>query len=201
MTNPFLDVRERNYGSVGREHILAVNYTYDVPALSRYWNNGVARAVFDGWQVSGVTSALSGATLGVTYSVQGISDLTGGGGAGVDSRVDFSCDPNLSRGDRSPIRAFRTECVQPPSRATNRVGTARGDELIGPGYLNWDLSLAKNIPLGGSAASSSVPSCTTRSTTCSFRPSTRTRYSTRRATRSTTSSATIPPRAMRDAFS
>jgi hypothetical protein len=98
--------------------------------------------------VSGVTSALSGATAGITYSTQGVSDLTGGGGAGVDSRVDFTCDPNLPRGDRSPTRAFRTECVKPPSRETNRVGTARGDELIGPGYLNWDLSVAKNIPLG-----------------------------------------------------
>jgi hypothetical protein len=146
--NPFFDVRDRSYGSVGREHILAINYTYDLPALSRHWDNAVARAVFDGWQVSGVTSALSGATAGITYSTQGVSDLTGGGGAGVDSRVDFTCDPNLPRGDRSPTRAFRTECVKPPSRETNRVGTARGDELIGPGYLNWDLSVAKNIPLG-----------------------------------------------------
>ena len=35
-----------------------------------------------------------------------------------------------------------------PSLATNRIGTARGDEIIGPGYLNWDITLAKYVPFG-----------------------------------------------------
>jgi hypothetical protein len=145
--HPFLDLRERNYAGRGRRHTLAINYAYKIPALSRHWNSTLARALFDGWEVSGVTTAQTGATLGVGYGIQGVSDLTGG--VGVDTRVDFSCDPNLSRGERSPTRAFRTECVQAPSRDTNRVGTARGDELIGPGYLNWDIALARSIPLGG----------------------------------------------------
>ena len=109
----------------------------------------IARAVFDNWQVSGVTSALSGETLAIGYGIAGVSDLTGGAGSGVDTRVDIICDPNLSRGDRSPIRAFATECIAPPSAATNRIGTATNDEIIGPGYLNWDISLANVIPFGG----------------------------------------------------
>ena len=32
--------------------------------------------------------------------------------------------------------------------ATNLFGTARGDEFIGPGYLNWDFSFIRNIRLG-----------------------------------------------------
>ena len=147
--NPFLDIRERNYGGVGRKHNLAVNYSYDIPGLSRLWNSPVVAAVFDNWQLSGVTTALSGPTLTVGYSIQGVSDLTGGSGAGVDTRVEFVCDPNLPRGERTPARAFRTECVKPPSAATNRIGTSRVDDLYGPGYLNWDITLAKNVPFGG----------------------------------------------------
>ena len=147
--NPFLDVRARNYRDVGRRHNLAVNYSYDIPGISGVWDNAVARAVFDNWQISGVTSALSGETLAIGYGIAGVSDLTGGAGSGVDTRVDIICDPNLSRGDRSPIRAFATECIAPPSAATNRIGTATNDEIIGPGYLNWDISLAKVIPFGG----------------------------------------------------
>ena len=147
--NPFLDYRERNYGSVGRRHNLAINYSYDVPGLSQHWDNPVVRAVFDNWQISGVTTALSGATMVLGYSIQGVSDLTGGAGAGIDSRVEFTCDPNLSRGDRSWNRAFATECVAPPSAATNRIGTSGLDDVIGPGYLNWDITFAKNIPIGG----------------------------------------------------
>jgi hypothetical protein len=150
LVHPFLDVRERNYGGAGREHTLVVNYSYDLPSLSRLWNNGFIRALFDGWQWSGVTSAQSGPVIDVVrYGIQGVSDLTGGSGDGLDTRVDFICDPNLPRGERSPTRAFRTECVRPPSRETNRVGTAKGDELFGPGYLNWDISLMKSVSLGG----------------------------------------------------
>jgi Carboxypeptidase regulatory-like domain/TonB-dependent Receptor Plug Domain len=156
--NPLLDPLVRNFSEFGRRHNLAISYSYQIPGVSRYWDSGIARAIFDGWEVSGVTSALSGSTVltglgggnpGLTYTIQGITDLTGGVGAGVDSRVDFVCDPNLSRGDRTDLRAFRTECVAPPAAATNRVGTAVGDELIGPGYLNWDIAFLKNIPLGG----------------------------------------------------
>jgi Carboxypeptidase regulatory-like domain/TonB-dependent Receptor Plug Domain len=148
--NPFLDVRARNYADVGRRHNLIINYAYDVPGLSKIWNTPVVRGIFDNWQISGITSALSGATLPVSYSISGVSDLTGGAGSGVDSRVDIICDPNLPRSDRSPTRAFRTECIAPPSLSTNRVGTAVGDEIIGPGYLNWDITFAKYVPFGGS---------------------------------------------------
>jgi hypothetical protein len=147
VVHPFFDARDRNYFGAGREHTVTINYSYDLPSLSRVWDQAVVRAVFDGWQLSGVTTGQTGRVLGVGYGIQGVSDLTVG--TGVDSRVDFTCDPNLPRGDRTPTRAFRTECVSPPSAATNRVGTARGDELIGPGYLNFDISLAKSIPLGG----------------------------------------------------
>ncbi len=146
--NPFLDVRARNYADVGRHHNFIVNYAYDVPGLSKFWNTGIVRGVFDNWQISGVTSVLSGATLPLSYTIQGVSDLTGGVGAGVDSRVDIVCDPNLSRSDRSPIRAFKTECIAPPSLSTNRIGNAVGDEVIGPGYMNWDITVAKYIPFG-----------------------------------------------------
>ena len=58
-------------------------------------------------------------------------------------------DPNLPRGERTPARAFRTECAQPPSASTNRIGTSGVDDLYGPGYLNWDITVAKNVPFGG----------------------------------------------------
>ena len=147
--NAFLPFEARNYGDTGRRHNLAIDYSYQVPNLSSKWNSPIAKVIGDGWEISGVTSALSGAALGMSYTVAGVSDLTGGAGAGVDSRVEFICDPNLSRGDRTSLRAFATECVAPPSPASNRVGSARGDELIGPGYLNWDFSFIRNIPLGG----------------------------------------------------
>jgi hypothetical protein len=144
-------VRERDYGPLAfnRSQTLVFHYAYDLPKPGLKLGKP-AGWVLDNWQISGITSALSGATLPVSYSISGVSDLTGGAGNGVDTRVDIICDPNLSRGDRSPTRAFRTECIAPPSLSTNRVGTAVGDEIIGPGYLNWDITFAKYVPFGGS---------------------------------------------------
>lgn len=41
-------------------HILTVNYIYNVPKLSRRWDNSFARALLDNWQISGITSYATG---------------------------------------------------------------------------------------------------------------------------------------------
>ena len=160
--DPFVeDNRARNYTSNGRRpHVLVLNYSYDVPNLSRRWNNVATKAIFDNWQFSGVTTVTSGTYGGFTYNyanvptgaLSGTGAINGGAttGAifGVASRVVLTCDPNLPRGERTFERQFKTECVAPPSDPF-RLGTARQDEYLGPGYVNWDLSVFKNIPLSG----------------------------------------------------
>ena len=54
--------------------------------------------------------------------------------------------------------AFATGCVAPPSAATNRIGTATSDEIIGPGYLNWDIRIAKTVRSAARAVFSSATS-------------------------------------------
>jgi len=151
--DPFVpDNRARNYTSAGRRpHVLVVNYSYDVPHLSRRWNNLATRAIFDNWQVSGVTTLTTGTFGSITYAYSNVpTGAFSGTGAinGGASRVVFTCDPNLPRDERTFDHQFRTECVAPPSDAF-RLGTALNDEYLGPGYMNWDFSVFKNVPLGG----------------------------------------------------
>jgi hypothetical protein len=50
----YLDILQTEFdGSAGRTHTLVVNYSYDLPSVRQVWNNAVARAVLDNWQVSG----------------------------------------------------------------------------------------------------------------------------------------------------
>jgi Carboxypeptidase regulatory-like domain len=57
-------------------HIFTINYIYDVPGLSHKFNNGLVRAIFDNWQISGTTSYASGkpknlaviSSTGIVYS-------------------------------------------------------------------------------------------------------------------------------------
>lgn len=51
-----------NYGPADfdQKHIFTVNYIYDVPGLSRKFNNRLVKLLFDSWQISGTTSYASG---------------------------------------------------------------------------------------------------------------------------------------------
>ncbi len=120
--DPFLsDNRARNYNSVGRRpHALTINYSYQVPNLSRAWDHVLAKVVFDNWQVSGITSFLSGAQGGFTYSYSGVPTgaLSGNGSVGGGAnRPDIVCDPRLPGHERTFERQFRTECIAAPSDA------------------------------------------------------------------------------------
>jgi hypothetical protein len=148
--NPVLDYNSRNYGPAvfDRRQVLTVNYVYALPPVSKYWNNAASRRLFDGWEISGIASFLSGAPMPINYTFVTATDITGATGAGIDSRVDLSCNPNLSSGDRSFSRAFDQSCVHPPTAAELGIGNASKYPLVGPGVENFDISLFRNVPLG-----------------------------------------------------
>jgi hypothetical protein len=150
--DPFLeDNRARNYNSVGRRpHNLTIHYSWLVPGLNS--GSPVLRGIVNGWQLSGVTSVLSGAQGAFTYSYRNVPTGTlsdNGSIGGGPNRPRIVCDPRLPRSQRTFQRQFRTECIAAPNDAYH-FGTARGDEFHGPGYVNWDISVFKHFPLGGS---------------------------------------------------
>jgi hypothetical protein len=152
--NPFIDPKIRNYGKAGfdRTHNLTINYVYKLPGLSKRWDNVVTRQVLDGWELSGITSFISGAPLGIGYSTVQGTDLVGGSGGGLDSRVVLTGDPNLPSGDRTFQRHFNTSVVQAPTKANFGIGNAPKDPIRGPGTNNWDISIFKNFSLAREGA-------------------------------------------------
>ena len=151
--DPFVaDNRARNYTMNGsRPHNLVISYSYEPPSIAKLWNNPVARGLLDNWQISGITSIISGTRQGFSYSFTGVPTGTlAGTGAinGGSSRPDIVCDPNIPRSQRTFDHQFNTDCIKPPSDQY-RLGNAKGDEYQGPGFMNWDISVFKNIPVGG----------------------------------------------------
>ena len=149
--NPFINPRLRNYGKAGfdRTHDVVVNFDYRIPGLGSNW---AERSVLGGWETSGIVSFVSGTPQGINYSETSTTNITGGGGSGVDSRVDIIGDPNLSRGNRTNSRAFNTAALAMPPAGTFGIGNARKDVFRGPGIENTDMTLMKNIPLGRDAS-------------------------------------------------
>ena len=151
------DMEQRYYNQSGndqtsrRPHVLILNYSYEVPNLSQKYDNLLTKALADNWQVSGITTITSGRyqALNYGYSNAPTGTLTGTGGIDTPgSRPDIVCDPNLSRGERTFERQFNVDCIKPPSDQF-RLGNSSGDEYLGPGYWNFDISAFKNIPMGG----------------------------------------------------
>jgi hypothetical protein len=150
--DPFLaDNGSRHYNSAGRRpHTLAVHYSYRLPAPPASLPSPL-KAILDGWLISGVTSMLSGAQGGFSYTYSNIptGTLTGNGTiGGGPNRPRIICDPALPRSERTSERQFRTECIAAPDDPFH-FGTARGDEFHGPGFVNWDISAFKQFPMGG----------------------------------------------------
>jgi hypothetical protein len=108
----------------------------------------------DNWEISGVTSFMSGEPMGFTYTLVSTTDLTGGGGLGVDAtatsatsgvRPDLTASPILPKDQRTPLLAFNTSAVVMPDPRKFGRGNSPKDAFRGPGINNWDLSLMKNF--------------------------------------------------------
>ena len=148
--NPVLSIRSRNYGpaSFDHRHNLTVNFVYLLPRVSKLWNTGFSRQAFDGWELSGIGSFITGPPTAINYTFLTATDVTGASGVGIDSRVDLTCNPNLPRAATSLSRALDTSCVHAPTKAELGIGNAPKYPFTGPGINNIDLSLFKNFRVG-----------------------------------------------------
>src|SRR4030095_12202754 len=141
-------VRIWNYGKAAfdQTHILVMNYTWDIPKASNLWSNKgfgkVFGAVFDNWQISGITTFASGSPSGIRFTTVDNADLSGGGDG---TRIIVTGNPILDSGERSVTRWFDTSVFARPPRGN--PGNAPKDVIRLPGINNWDLSLFKNIPI------------------------------------------------------
>ena len=129
--------RRFNYGpaTFDRRHVFALTYTYNVRMFSH--TRGFAKAVLDGYEVSGVTRLQSGPYLTVTGTANSVFG---------NRRADcLSSDALFENGERGPNNWIRRDAfaIAPDTRrGTCGVGTVEG-----PGAQSWDFSLRRNFKL------------------------------------------------------
>jgi hypothetical protein len=132
-----------NYGlsSFDRTHVLKANWLWDLPS----WRSAPAilGAITNGWQISGIFTASSGAPLGVSFSTITAIDITGS--PTETPRIDVTGDPVLPRSERTFDRYFATGVFALPAVGT--FGNAARTLLRGPGIHNWDLTAYKNFSI------------------------------------------------------
>jgi hypothetical protein len=166
--------RAFNYGpsDFDQTHIFTLAYIYDIPKLSQHWNNGVVRAIFDNWQLSGTTSYATGRpkNLTVTYTAGTatitagqqcppgtfqtsstvctmITDFTGGQ---VNARPNVICDPAKGASgfdSTGSALVINTGCLTNPT-ALGQIGNSPRNSVRIPSLFNNDLAFFKNVPIG-----------------------------------------------------
>jgi hypothetical protein len=141
--NPYDFTSSRGPADWDMRHNLTMSYIYDLPFLKSS-SNAFVRHVVAGWQLSGITSFVTGPPVTVTYPGDNV-------GAGVGNvRPDLTGDPNA--GPKTVDKWFDTAAFAAPAAMT--WGTEGRNVVYRPGRNNWNMSLLKRfsgIPKEGGA--------------------------------------------------
>jgi hypothetical protein len=136
---------DRGVADFNTPHRFVISYVYNTPSVSRalHSNNVLVKGVFDNWELSGITTIMSGSPFTVTTGTDNSRS-----GSGKD-RADWNGqDPHLSS-DRSTDEKlqewFNTAAFSP--NQIGQFGNVARNTLIGPGRGGTDFGLMKNFPL------------------------------------------------------
>jgi hypothetical protein len=152
--------RDANYGPLpfDRTHVFAMSYVYtlpNIPSASNVFLKGLA----NGWQISGIVQAASGANLqqaqggdgtnfftNVPYQGRSMNSQDVVGTNAIKLMPRLVCDP---RANLQKNQYVNGACFAAPIPGSNGQIGVNGPTILpymrGPGFFNTDLSLFKNF--------------------------------------------------------
>jgi hypothetical protein len=154
-----IDARHRSYGVLGfdRTHVFNMSYNYNVPDGARGgFANPLTRGIFNGWQMSGISTFSSGAPIRLRFSgdissgsiARGFFGTdafdTGSGNVGAIAPV-FSRRPTLD-GTRAGEKMFDISAITFPAFGQSGP-TIAPYYLRGPNRWNHDVTFFKNFKI------------------------------------------------------
>jgi hypothetical protein len=110
-----IDTRGRSWGILpfDRTHVFNLSYNYYLPKLARgMLDNAVGRGIFDGWQMSGITTIQTGTPIRLRFS----GDLSGAGQALAWYGTDAFVSNGQSAGAITPVY------LGDPRTSTSKLG-------------------------------------------------------------------------------
>jgi hypothetical protein len=139
--NVFDETGEWARSSFDHRHQFIASGVYQLPFYREA--GGIRRALLAGWRANAILTAQSGAPFTVNLAIDRANI-----GAGPAQRPDQLRSPSLPGGERTPERWFDTSAFALPAQYT--FGSAPRNSVIGPGYANVDLAVAKTWELKAS---------------------------------------------------
>jgi len=138
--NIFAESGEWAASSFDHRHLFVASGSYQLPFFQGV--GGLKEGVLAGWRVNAVFFAQAGAPFTVNLGVDQANI-----GSGPAQRPDQLRDPNLPSDERRPEQWFETSAFALPALYT--FGSAPRNSVIGPGFTNLDLVVAKTWTLLG----------------------------------------------------
>ena len=134
---------ERGYSSFDIRHRFRGYWTYELPwGTNKRWlsSGGAASKFFGDWTMSGSANLQTGSpfTARVVGSVQDVARGTNG-----TLRANYNGGP--IQGDGSIAHFFNTSAFSIPAPGT--LGNSTRNMIYGPGLIDFDLSVSKNVPI------------------------------------------------------
>jgi len=148
----FLDQRypNQNYGNSDFDvrQRFVFSYVYDLPfgrgKMFAANASGLVNQIVGNWQMSGVFSTATGNYYTATDIVP-VSNSDCGGFVGYQcARPTIIGNPNAA--PCVPGTLFNT-CAFGPNNVQGTFGNAPRNDIVGPGYTEWDTSLVKQFPI------------------------------------------------------
>lgn len=136
-----------------RRHVVAVNYTYDVPKLAARlgMNNAVGRQIFDGWGIAHLLNFYSGRYISPGFGIQEANTTNGvanfnsifTGSPNFGPRINPIANPNNGGGSQSAL--FNTAAFSVPGFG---IGLGSRNFLREPSTHSNDINVSKTFFVG-----------------------------------------------------
>ncbi len=156
--DPYNLALDRGDSTYDARQRFVINYDYEVPHLSRFWNNYATRTLLDGWHVAGITTLQSGFPINIAdtnytslqcdgYSYYGCWDAPNTVGSVQTYDPRNSVLTNNTKGTGTPNNYYYFNPNAFAVAPFGVLGDTGRNVVRGPGINNTDITLSKRIYL------------------------------------------------------
>jgi hypothetical protein len=136
---------KQDYGpaTFNTPQMLVFNYVYTLPFFKG--QSGAQGRLLGGWELSGITSLISGSNFSVVQNEDPFATAFGGRGLGI-SVVDPNSASRLTQVSKVSMTRKPGQWFSPSSftRTSGAFSALGAGSLLGPGIDKWDMAIAKN---------------------------------------------------------
>jgi hypothetical protein len=139
---PFCTACRRGLSDTDIRHNFTANYVWNIPSPASF--NRSAKAILGNWEFGGILTMETGTPFTVTISGDPLGENNGDPFQYPDRSYGPGCKTAVNPGN--PNQYVKLQCFSPPKFST-LLGNEGRNTLTGPGEVEFDVSLSKNIPI------------------------------------------------------